>query len=167
MYQPGFGLISSVMTSLHLPAVNWLGDQRIAMYSVVLLTIWWTVGFNFVLYLAGLQEIPRHLYEAAAIDGAGPWQQIRRIMIPMLGRTTTLVAVLQVIASLKVFDQIYLLLDGGPNNVTRSAIQYIYQVGFYSFRTGYAAAASFVLFLLILVVSVVWFSLVRTQEKGV
>ena len=91
--------------------------------------MWWTLGFNFVLYLAGLQEIPRDLYEASSIDGAGPWQQIRRITIPLLGRTTTLVVVLQVIASLKVFDQMYIMTPGGPNFATRSILQYVYDDG--------------------------------------
>ena len=89
--------------------------------SLAITTVWWTLGFNFVLYLAGLQDIPRELYEAAAIDGARPWQQIRRITIPLLARTTTLVVVLQIIASLKVFDQMYLMTSGGPNFSTRSA----------------------------------------------
>ena len=92
------------------------------MPSLAITTIWWTLGFNFVLYLAGLQEIPRDLYEASSMDGAGPWQQIRKITIPMLGRTTTLVAVLQVIASLKVFDQMYIMTQGGPNFATRSIL---------------------------------------------
>ena len=108
------------------------------MPSLAITTVWWTLGFNFVLYLAGLQEIPRELYEAAAIDGAGPWQQIRSITIPMLGRTTTLVAVLQVIASLKVFDQMYLMTQGGPNFATRSILEYIYDDGFTNYRIGYA-----------------------------
>ena len=100
------------------------------MPSLAITTLWWTLGFNFVLYLAGLQEIPRDLYEASAIDGAGPWQQIRKITIPLLGRTTTLVAVLQVIASLKVFDQMYIMTQGGPNFATRSILQLVYDEGF-------------------------------------
>jgi multiple sugar transport system permease protein len=120
-----------------------------------------------VLYLAGLSEIPRQLYEAAAIDGAGPWQQIRRITIPMLGRTTTLVAVLQVIASLKVFDQMYLMTQGGPNFSTRPILEYIYDIGFTGYRTGYAAAASTLFFIFVLIVSAGWFAIVRRQEKGV
>ncbi|HVI36856.1 MAG TPA: sugar ABC transporter permease, partial [Gaiellales bacterium] len=78
LYQPGFGLINSYLTSLGLSEVNWLGQVGVAMLSVVIATVWWTLGFNFVLYLAGLQEIPRELYEAAAVDGASPWQQISR-----------------------------------------------------------------------------------------
>ena len=86
---------------------------------MVLLTLWWTFGFNFILYTAALQDISEEVYEAAAIDGAGPWQQIRSITIPLLRPTMSLVLILQVLASLKVFDQIYILLAGGPNYTTR------------------------------------------------
>ena len=137
------------------------------MPSLAITTIWWTLGFNFVLYLAGMQEIPRELYEASAIDGASQWQQIRRITIPLLARTTTLVAVLQIIASLKVFDQMYLMTQGGPNFATRSILQYVYDQGFTNFRIGYAAALSTLFFLVVLAVSAVWFGIVRRQEKEV
>ncbi len=113
IYQPGFGLINSYLTSLGFAEVNWLGQPGVAMVSAVIVTVWWTFGFNFVLYLAGLQEIPRELYEAAAIDGATPGQQLRRITLPLLGSTIVLVTVLQMIASLKIFDQVYLLQLGG------------------------------------------------------
>ena len=155
------------LENIGITAPNFFGDPNWAMYSLAITTVWWTLGFNFVLYLAGLQEIPRQLYEAAAIDGAGPWQQIRRITIPMLGRTTTLVAVLQVIASLKVFDQMYLMTQGGPNFSTRPILEYIYDIGFTGYRTGYAAAVSTLFFLFVLIVSAVWFAIVRRQEKGV
>ena len=160
MYQPT-GLYSSWLTAIGLPAPNWLADPNWAMVSVALMTVWWTVGFNFVLYLAGLQEIPRELYEASAVDGAGPGAQLWRITVPLLGRTTVLVTMLQILASLKVFDQIYLLTSGGPNYATRPVIEYIYDTGFTDFRTGYAAAASMLYFVLILAVSAVWFVLSR------
>jgi multiple sugar transport system permease protein len=163
LYQPGFGLINSYLTSAGLAEVNWLGQPGVAMIAVVIATVWWTVGFNFVLYLAGLQEIPRELYEAAATDGATPAQQMRRITLPLLSSTTVLVTVLQVIASLKVFDQIYLLQQGdpGPENSTRPAIQYIYESGFTQFRVGYASAMSFVFFLVVVAVAVLAMRLVR------
>jgi multiple sugar transport system permease protein len=163
LYQPGFGLINSYLTSLGLGEVNWLGQPGVAMIAVVIATVWWTVGFNFVLYLAGLQEIPRELYEAAAVDGAKPWQQTRRITLPLLSSTTVLVTVLQIIASLKVFDQIYLMQLGtaGPENSTRPAIQYIYESGFTQYRVGYASAMSFVFFLVVVIVGVVAAQLVR------
>ena len=165
IYTPGLGLIETALGNIGITSPNWLGDPNWAMPSLAVTTIWWTVGFNFVLYLAGLQEIPRDLYEASSMDGASPWQQIRKITIPMLGRTTTLVAVLQVIASLKVFDQMYIMTSGGPNFATRSILQYVYDEGFTNFRVGYAAAVSMLFFLVVLAVSAVWFALVRRQER--
>ncbi|MGW0226751.1 carbohydrate ABC transporter permease [Actinopolymorpha singaporensis] len=165
VYTPDLGLLADLVTRLGFKSPVWLGDPNWAMLSVAITTVWWTLGFNFVLYLAGLQDIPRDLYEAASIDGATPWQQITRITVPLLGRTTTLVAVLQVIASLKIFDQIYLMTSGGPDFATRPTIQYIYDVGFTDYRVGYGSAVSMLLFALILVVSLVWFALVRRQER--
>ncbi|NUR09148.1 MAG: sugar ABC transporter permease [Nocardioidaceae bacterium] len=165
LYTPGLGLIEAGLGWFGITAPNWLGDPAWAMPSLAITTIWWTLGFNFVLYLAGLQDIPHELYEAASVDGAGPWQQIRSITIPLLGRTTTLVAVLQVIASLKVFDQMYIMTAGGPNFATRSILQYVYDEGFTNFRVGYASAVSTLFFVVILVVSVIWFAIVRKQEK--
>lgn len=167
LYTPALGLLNQTMTRLGFTEVNWLGDPNWAMLSLAITTVWWTLGFNFVLYLAGLQEIPRDLYEASAIDGAGPWQQIRRITIPLLSRTTALVIVLQIIASLKVFDQMYIMTSGGPNFSTRSTLQYIFDVGFTDYRTGYAAAASTLFFLVVLAVSAVWLVMTRRQEQEV
>jgi multiple sugar transport system permease protein len=165
LYTPELGLLDTGLGKLGMVAPNWLGDPTWAMPSLAMTTVWWTLGFNFVLYLAGLQDIPRDLYEASAMDGAGPWQQIWKITIPLLGRTTTLVVVLQVIASLKVFDQMYIMTQGGPNFATRSVLQYIYDEGFTNFRTGYAAAASMLFFVVVLAVSAVWFGIVRRQQK--
>jgi multiple sugar transport system permease protein len=167
IYSPAIGLADSAIGKLGMTPPNWLGEPNWAMISIALGTVWWTIGFNFVLYLAGLQDIPRELYEAASIDGASPLQQIFRITIPMLGRTTTLVAVLQVIASLKIFDQIFIMTSGGPNFSTRPALQYIYDISFTDYRIGYGAAVSMLLFLVILAVSFVWLAMVRRQEKGI
>jgi multiple sugar transport system permease protein len=165
LYTPELGLLQTGLAKIGITAPGWLGDPHWAMPSLALTTLWWTIGFNFILYLAGLQEIPRDLYEASSMDGAGPWQQMRSITIPMLARTTTLVAVLQVIASLKVFDQMYIMTSGGPNFATRSILELIYDEGFTNFRTGYAAAMSMLFFVVVLVVSAVWFTIVRRQEK--
>jgi multiple sugar transport system permease protein len=167
LYTPGLGLFDTVLGKVGLTAPNWLGSENFAMVSLAITTVWWTLGFNFVLYLAGLQDIPRDLYEAAAIDGATPWQQIKTITVPLLGRTTTLVAVLQVIASLKVFDQMYLITLGGPNFKTRSILELVYDEGFTNYRTGYAAAISMLFFVVVLAVSAGWFLLVRRQEREV
>jgi len=166
LYTPELGLLGKVVTSLGFAEPNWLGSPSLAMWSLAFATVWWTLGFNFVLYLAGLQDIPRDLYEAASMDGASPWQQIRRITIPMLSRTTSLVIVLQIIASLKIFDQPYIMTGGGPNYATRPALEYVYDMGFTDFRTGYAAAVSTLFFILVLTVSAVWVFLTRRQEQG-
>ena len=165
IYTPGLGILQTALDKIGITAPNWLGDATWAMPSLAITTVWWTLGFNFILYLAGLQDIPAELYEASSIDGAGPWQQIWNITIPLLARTTTLVAVLQVIASLKVFDQMYLMTAGGPNFSTRSVLQYVYDEGFTNFRVGYASAVSMLLFVIILAVSAVWFAIVSSQEK--
>jgi multiple sugar transport system permease protein len=165
IYTPAFGLADSFAGKIGWTPPSWLGDPKWAMTSVAISTVWWTLGFNFVLYLAGLQDIPRELYEAASIDGAGPFQQIWRITIPLLARTTTLVVVLQIIASLKIFDQIYIMTQGGPNFSTRPALEYIYDASFTDLRIGYGAAVSMLLFLVILAVSAIWLVIVRKQGE--
>ena len=167
LYTPQIGLRDSWLPPIGISARRTGSATPTGRWGrVAITTVWWTLGFNFVLYLAGLQEIPRELYEAAAIDGASRWQQIRRITIPLLSRTTTLVLVLQIIASLKIFDQMYLMTSGGPNYATRPLLEYIYDIGFTDFRIGYAAAASTLYFLVILAVSLVWFFVSRRQPKG-
>ena len=167
LYQPGFGLINSYLVLLGLPEVDWLAGENVAMISVAIATVWWTIGFNFVLYLAGLQEIPEELYEAAALDGAGSYQQTRFITIPLLSRTTFLVLVLQILASLIVFDQIYIMnTQGGLNyTATRPVIQYIYEQGFTQYRIGFGAAISYVFFVMILVFTIMQFVLSRRRRR--
>ena len=143
-----------------------LGTPSLAMLGIAIATIWWTIGFNFILYLAGLQDIPRELYEAAAIDGATPWQQIRHLTIPLLSRTTTLVLLLQIIASLKIFDQVYLMTGGGPGTSTETALVFITKTGFTDYRIGAAAAASFLLFVVIVAIAVIRQLVERAQQKG-
>lgn len=167
MYQPGFGFLDNYLSGIGLGSVGWLTDTKVAMISIVIATVWWTIGFNFILYLAGLQEIPAELYEASAIDGAGAWQRIRYITVPLLRRTTTLIVILQVLASLKVFDQIYLLTAGGPNYATRPIIEYIYDSGFTLYRVGFASAMSYVFFVIILVISVGQFVLLNRRRGEV
>jgi multiple sugar transport system permease protein len=167
IYSDQIGLAQGVLTAVGVDSPpSFLGDPDWAMISVAGATVWWTVGFNFVLYLAALQDIPRDVHEAAALDGAGPWQRIRHVVVPMLGRTTTLVTVLQVVASLKIFDQIYMMTGGGPDDSTRPGLLLVYQTGFEQGRVGYASTVSFLLFVIILLVSLVWFALIRRAEKG-
>lgn len=164
LYQPGFGLINDTLAWLGLGEVGWLSDNGVLMVSIVVTTVWWTAGFNYLLYLAGLQEVPRELHEAAALDGAGGWARLRSITLPLLRRTHVLVLVLQILASLKVFDQVYLL-TGGTNPEVRSIVQYIYESGFTKFRVGYAAAISYLFFALIVLLAVVQFRILRARQE--
>jgi multiple sugar transport system permease protein len=168
IYTPEVGLATKWLDWLGITSPDWLASADWGMVAVSLLTLWWTIGFNYILYLAALQEIPRDVYDAAAVDGSTGWSTVWRITLPLVGRTTALVVALQIIASLKVFDQIYLLLSGGPNLSTRPALEYVYDIGFTDYRAGYAAAASLVYFVAILLVSLVWiaFSHVRVKEDG-
>ena len=142
-----------------------LGTPSLAMIGIALATVWWTIGFNFILYLAALQDIPRELYEAAATDGATPWQQLRWITLPLLGRTTSLVVLLQIIASLKIFDQVYLLTNGGPGTSTQVVLGLVTQTAFTDYRVGAASAASVLLFVVIVIIALVRQLTVRTEES--
>jgi multiple sugar transport system permease protein len=166
MYTPQTGLVTNAFGWFGLTPPDFFGTTSGAWFAVVLLTVWWTLGFNFILYTAAIQEISEEIYEAAAIDGAGPWQQIKSITVPLLKPTMSLVLILQVLASLKVFDQIYILLAGGPNYTTRPVIQYIYDTGFTSYRGGYAAAATMVYFVILVAVSVAWLLLRRRSNTA-
>lgn len=166
IFPSGFGLADQMLASAGLePGIGWLSEERYAMLSVVATTVWWTVGFNFLLYLAALQAVPAHLYEAAELDGAGAWHRLWHITLPMLRRTTGLVVVLQVLASLKIFDQVYIMTGGGPDESTRPILQYVYQQGFTGYRIGYASAVSYIFFALILIVSLVQPMLSRRRAE--
>nr|WP_240895545.1 sugar ABC transporter permease [Kineococcus siccus] len=166
IFAPTNGLFAQLQTWLgNAIPTPVLADPSSAMIGIAVATIWWTLGFNFILYLAGLQDIPRELYEAAAIDGTTPWQQIRYITIPLLSRTTSLVVVLQIIASLKVFDQVYLMTSGGPGTSTQVALGLITNTAFTDFRSGAASAASVLLFIVILAIAIIRQLLERNQER--
>ncbi|MDS1269673.1 sugar ABC transporter permease [Lipingzhangella sp. LS1_29] len=166
MYQPGFGIINQYLGALGLPQPEWLGSENTVLIAIVIATVWWTVGFNFVLYLAALQGIPRETYDAASIDGSGAWQRIWHVTLPQLRRTTVLVIVLQMIASLRIFDQAYLLGGhfGGPNFASRTIIHYVYETGFVNFQIGMASAMAWVFFVIIGLISVFQFRLLTRNE---
>ncbi|MDK8817587.1 sugar ABC transporter permease [Winkia sp. UMB6473-AN360BR] len=153
MFANDFGFINGILQHLNIGQVGWLSDKHIAMWSIALTTVWWTVGFNFLLYLSALQNIPDQVYEAAQIDGAGPWRRLVSVTLPIIRPTTIMIILLQILASLKVFDQIFLLTAGGPDGATRSIIQYIYDTGFSGYRVGYASAVSYIFFAIIVLIS--------------
>ena len=156
IFTPGSGLWALGEQLIGItPGSGVLASPNTAMIGIALATVWWTLGFNFVLYLAGLQEIPRELYEAAAVDGATQWDQIRFITLPLMRRTTTLVILLQIIASLKIFDQVYLMTSGGPGTATQVALGLVTGTAFTDNRIGAASAASVLLFILIVAIALI------------
>lgn len=163
MYNPQLGLINSFVAFLGGEPVAWLQNPDVAMIAIVVTTVWWTIGFNFLLYLAALQNIPEQQYEAAALDGAGKWRQLFSITIPQLAPTTVLLVILQVLASLKVFDQIYQMTGGGPGGATRSTVEYIFEAGFTGYRFGYSSAISYIFFALIVIVSISQFTIMNRR----
>lgn len=165
LLNPQLGLIGALTSWLGQEPISWLTSTTLAMPSIVVTTLWWTVGFNVVLFLAGLQDIDQSLYDAAAIDGAGSLSRFRNITVPGLARTTLLVLVLQIIASFQIFGQVFIMTRGGPNGATRVSIQHIYEAGFRDFELGYASAMSVFLFLVMIAVSALQFRFQRRAES--
>ncbi|NBF41125.1 MAG: ABC transporter permease subunit [Spirochaetes bacterium] len=164
LFNPDQGLIAEALRLFSLEPLAWLTNPSLAMHAIVIATLWWTVGFNMVLFVAGLQDIDPSLYEAARIDGAGPVSRFFHITIPGLERTIALVAILQIIASFQIFGQVYIMTRGGPGGTTRVLIQYIYESGFRDFRLGYASAMSIILFVVMFLVSIVQLRLSQRRE---
>lgn len=169
MFAPYRGFINGVLHALHLLDANkelqWLQDQGLAWGTITSMTVWWTVGFSMMLYLSALQDISPQILEAADIDGASKSQQLFSIVLPLLKPTSYLVILLQLIACFKVFGQIYLITGGGPASSTRPIIQYIYETAFEKGNMGYATAMSYVLFLILVLLSLTQQMLQRRSEK--
>ncbi|KGE19058.1 carbohydrate ABC transporter permease [Paenibacillus wynnii] len=157
VFQPYTGLVNSILHLIQmLPGdkeIFWLTERSLAWIVITLITLWWTVGFNFILHLSAIQEIPDEIYEAAKLDGANDNQIFWRITLPYLTPITKTIMMLQIIASFKVFMQIYIITGGGPLDQTRPIIQLIYQTGFRKNNLGYAATMSYLLFVILLVLS--------------
>lgn len=165
IFNPQIGAANNILTFFGLEPIAWLQNPDTNMLSIVIATVWWTVGFNFLLYLAAMQNIPSQQYEAASLDGAGAWRQFWSITLPQLGPATVLILLLQVLASLKLFDQAYQMLGGVASDTTRSIVQYIYEAGFVSYRFGYSAAISYIFFALIVIIGVAQALVTRRRKE--
>ena len=148
VFDENSGVLDKLLAAVGLPAVSWQSGSGAAFSSVVLVTLWWRVGFNMLIYLAGLQGIGPELYEAAVLDGAGRWQQFRQLTVPLLGASTFFLLILNVIYSFQVFDIVFVLTGGGPRNATSVLVTYAYDTGFDVRDQGYAAAIGMVLLVL-------------------
>lgn len=160
IYEPNFGLLNSLLYAIgvqHPP--TWLSSPAWAMPALIVLGVWQGLGFQMVIFLAGLQGIPAHLYEAAAIDGADWWARFRHITLPLISPTTFFVLIISVIGSYQVFDSAFVLTEGGPGYATTTLVYYIYEYAFQFFKMGYAAAMAWILFAIVFVLTVLQFRL--------
>jgi multiple sugar transport system permease protein len=153
IYHPRAGLLAWVCTHLGIAPVDWLGDPVWAMPAIVLMAVWKNFGFNMLVFLAGLQSVPERLYEAARLDGAGTWQRVRHVTLPVLAPTFGFVVVTTTIGYLQLFAEPYVMTQGGPADSTLSIVLLMYEEGFRWWNLGFAAAVAFVLFALILAVT--------------
>jgi multiple sugar transport system permease protein len=153
MFEPSIGFATYWLAQIGIHTSDWLTSQTLAMPAVIIVGIWKNVGFYMVIYLAGLQTIPKEFYEAATLDGASSWRRFRRITLPLLTNTTMFVTIIALIASFQAFDQIYVMTGGGPAFSTETLVMLIYRQGFENFQMGYASAVGYVLLLIILMLS--------------
>jgi multiple sugar transport system permease protein len=150
IYHPRYGLLNYGLEQLGLAPVDWLGDPLWAMPALILMAVWKNFGYNMIIFIAGLQSIPEVVYDAARIDGAGRWQQLRYVTLPMLAPTFLFVGLLTMIGSFQLFAEPYVMTQGGPSNATLSVVLLMYEQGFRWWNLGYAAALAFMLFAIIL-----------------
>jgi multiple sugar transport system permease protein len=163
---PDAGLLGEIWQGLGWEPLPFLSDVNLALPAIALTTIWWSLGFPMLLFLAGLQQIPRDMYEAAALDRANSWTTFWRITLPSLKRTTILVIMLQTAAQLQLFGQSQLLTAGGPSGASRTAVLFLFETAFGRWELGYASAAAEVLFLLILAVTLTQYWATSRMSEG-
>jgi len=164
VYHPRFGLLDRALGLLGIAPIDWLGDPRWAMPAIILLAAWKNFGYAMILFIAGLQAIPESLYEAARLDGAGAWATFRRITLPLLSPTFLFLGVMTTIGYFQFFAEPYVMTAGGPLNATLSVGLLMYKQGFRWWNMGYAAAISFVIFLVILAATSIQFAFARKRQ---
>jgi multiple sugar transport system permease protein len=166
MFLPDGGLIANVLGWFGARPIPFLSDADLALPAIAIATIWWCLGLPMMLFLAALQQVPRELYEAAALDNAGRWRTLWSVTLPSIRRTFVLVLIIEVVLQFQLFGQPQLMTQGGPNNASRPLVLFIYEVGFNRWDVGYATAASQVLFMLILIAALAQYVLVRRREEA-
>ncbi|MGE5658267.1 MAG: carbohydrate ABC transporter permease [Actinomycetota bacterium] len=160
------GLLNQLSQLLSLPPIPWLTSPNLALFSVMAVTVWKGLGYYMVIYLAGLQAIPAELYEAAAIDGCDGFRKHWYITIPLMKPYIVLVAVISAISATKVFEEVYIMTQGGPRNGSKTIVYYLYERAFQDLEIGYACTIGLVLFLLIFFLSFLQISIQRTVAKS-
>ena len=163
LYQPQYGLVNAALTRLGMPRIDWLGDPHWALPAILVLAVWKNFGYNLLIFVAGLQNVPRELHEAAELDGAGPLQRFWNVTLPELAPVFLFVSVTTVINYFQLFAEPYVMTQGGPLKSTNSLVLLMYEQGFRWWRLGYAAALAFILFAVILAATAVQ---MRLQQRG-
>jgi multiple sugar transport system permease protein len=163
LLNPDVGLINVLLQNIGINGPAWLASPTLAMPSIIAMAVWRNVGFAMVVFVAGMQAIPVMLYEAAAIDGAGRWQSFRYVTLPMLRPTILFMLVITTIGYLQLFEEPFVMTDGGPIDATLSVTMYMYQQGFEFFHQGYAAAIAYVLFVIVAIVAFLQFKFLREE----
>ena len=151
IYHPRYGLLNYALGLVGIEPLDWLGDPLLAMPALILMAVWKNFGYNMIIFIAGLQSIPEQLYDSARIDGAGRFQQLRYVTLPLLAPTFLFVGLLTMIGSFQLFAEPYVMTQGGPGDATLSVVLLMYEQGFRWWNLGYAAAIAFLLFAIMLV----------------
>ena len=165
LLQKNYGIVNQFIKLFGGEPIGWLTDTKYAMTSIIATTVWWTAGFNMVLFSAGIKQISSEIYDAVKIDGANYMQTVWRITLPLVRPTTALCLILQIIASFNIFGQVYVMTGGGPHGSTRVLVQYIYETGFKYFKMGYSSAMAYVLFFIILIISLFQYKAISAGEE--
>ena len=164
IYSPT-GPLNDILSAFGIPRQRWIADPVLAMPSIIAMSIWQGLPANVIIFLAGLQAIPAEYYDAASVDGAGRWGRFRKITLPLLTPSMFFTGVLALIGAFQVFDQVYVMANPGkPGEATITLVYFIYEAGFRNFKMGYAAAGSWIMFLIVAVATIVYF---RTQDRWV
>jgi multiple sugar transport system permease protein len=158
-----FGVVNHYLGKIGIPAIPWLTSTQWSLIGVSIASVWWDLGLAFVLFLAALQDLPKELYEAAEVDGVNAWQRLRFVTLPLLRPVISMVITLQVISSLRIFSQVYLMTNGGPAGSSSSVILYMYQTAITRSLFGYASAVAILLFGVILLITLVQRRLIRER----
>ncbi|MBE3594384.1 MAG: sugar ABC transporter permease [Candidatus Carbobacillus altaicus] len=163
LMDPQYGLLNAILSWFGLPPYPWLDSPDTALYSLVLVSVWQGLGYNTLVFIAGLKSIPPELYEAAALDDTPRWKIFLNITIPMLSPTLFFLIIIDLIASFKVFETIAIMTGGGPLNSTNMLVYYIYEYGFRFYKIGYASAAAVILLIILSVLTWIYFALLEKR----
>lgn len=166
LFHPSMGPINQFLQSFLSSVPGWTSSSQWAMPAIIIVSIWRNMGYYMILYLAGLQGIPRELYEASSMDGAGKWRQFLNVTIPSLRPTTFFVMIMLTINSFKVFDLVQVMTEGGPGRSTNVLVYQIYNEAFVNFKFGYASAISLVLFVIVLSITVIQFQFDKKRARA-